>query len=372
MMASFVTLPRPLADDPQAFCLVCLMTANVETSADMDYLRDTLMSITDQTQKVGLFGLSLYLNADVCPDATEFISQTVLAIGDRLAAGGHVRVLNQRTAKPEMQQLQQLVQRIPGWLKQTPALIQKTWLVFTPHRAIWHPYRVEEYAGAIALTRPGMQLSAYPISCVCLLESTVDHPDQPALEALDGLSARDVDDAIAQGLIYHKRCPAERRAEWLSELHDLAVPLHIATDYFTAPDRQWIIGHNRFADSDFAFWIRVYNAQVFKTVFPGVEHWMLYWRRPANDDSIAHAASTPGSTPMRALPLVSQAQLREHAESIAEMWEVKHFQEAATNIRKEQVSLLGDEGGKSYMKICAETLIARAKARAEFEKIPKV
>jgi hypothetical protein len=85
---------------------------------------------------------------------------------------------------------------------------------------------------------------------------------------------------------------------------------------------------------------------------------------------VASAGKNEG-TPIRAVKGLGENALEEHAELVAEMWELEQFQQPATIIRKTQAEMLGGEDSRlrqRYLALCAEACIRRKRAMIEFTK----
>jgi hypothetical protein len=152
--------------------------------------------------------------------------------------------------------------------------------------------------------------------------------------------------------------------------------MRLAQEYFgcsPSGERQYLINTNRFTDSHFSVWARTYGGGEYKSIFPEINHWLLYWRREPNDEAVAHVASAGKNevTPIRAVKGLGENALEEHAELVAEMWELEQFQQPATIIRKTQAEMLGGEDSRlrqRYLALCAEACIRRKRAMIEFTK----
>ena len=75
--------------------------------------------------------------------------------------------------------------------------------------------------------------------------------------------------------------------------------------------------------------------------------------------------------PIRAVRGLAENALEEHAELVAEMWELEQFQQPAALVRKTQAEMLGTEESRvrqRYLALCAEACIRRHKAMQEFIK----
>ena len=362
--------------DPQAFLLGGLMEANIHTMRDWRDFIDSLMSIASQTQKLGLLGISIYLSPELFPQPHDTLTRTIFEIETALVGEGSLRVLNRKEAKRPMQHFQELVRRVPAWFKGSRPVLDNTWITLVPHRGIWHPQRVEKMSAAIAMTRPGNGLDEYKISTVCFLESTVDAPGEPRLKVEDGLSAADVQLAVEGGMLRTLVGDRMVHRRWLSEAHDLCTPLWLTAEFFNCPPnskRQFLINRNRFCDSDYAFWARTYQPDVYKSIFPNVTHWLVYWRREPDDNAIIHVAMAGKDdvVPVRAGNGLADGALEEHAQLIAEMWEIEHWQEPAKTTRMTQASMLGTEREPArmrYLKLCAEACIERHRELEAFIK----
>jgi hypothetical protein len=359
--------------DPRSFMVAGLMAANIYCDEDWRRFRDSIYSVARQEVKLGLFCLSVYVDRSYAEDSHSMMSATVLAIAEDLALDGTVQILRQKRPKPEMLQMQEMVTRIPRWLKMNTRLLDCMWLMFAPASGIWHPLRVYQYAAAIGGTRELEARAPYRLSSVCALEQCGTYeplpvdmgPDDVEQKLQDGAFGSDSVDPHAYFLFGRR----EQHNEWLSEMYDLAIPWWLARRFFledVPPARQWLIEKNRLCDSYFAYWTRTYDPENCKSLFLPFNHWFLYWSRAGKERTVGSLARASQQAPVRAVTLESEAQLREHAQLVAEMWEVEHWHQPAVNIRKLQVSMLDEEQGRRYMKMCVEQAVGRARVRDKF------
>lgn len=352
--------------DPESFLLVSFVAATIDTEGDWRDFCNSIQSIGDQVLKVGMLGISIHFKPGLYENPVDLLSKTVFSVTERLALGGWVQVLNQKRSKTVMHQYQELLTRLPAWIKKYHIQPEQTWVMFGTQRGIWHPYRAHAYATVIGTTRPGMEHADLPVSSVCAMEFTTD-PEEGDI----GMSPQDVEDGIQKGRITSVVWPREMAHKCMSMIHDLAVPLRIMQEYFIdpTPERQWLIQNNRLCDSHFSHWVRSYGAGAFKTLFPQLEHWLICCTKPGVDELLDMPEDPTRRTIVQVMPLPSAQMRRAHASLLAEMWEFTMWREIAANLRQAQVHLLGGSRtsrAKTYTKICADTIIDRAKQRNAF------
>lgn len=368
MSTAPVPLPIPMRLHPSTVNVIAVVAANVHKPSDWSLLSQSLASIRAQSIKPSMLFISCHVDPAFYPaGGVELFRQTILKDRVNLALDGDVRVLNQRRPKLQMHHYQDVAVRIRGKLNHDQALIDCSWIVFGPHQGFWHPLRLQTYVTAIAMSRPGGQFEDVDVSSVVALQNCVSTarlvPEEMTYEAIE--------EGCTNGLISCQTLINRAKVgSWMSEVHDIAMPLWLLEEYMLdAPrERQWLIENNALMDSSFAVWVRSYRPDVYKSLFPALGHWMIYWSRAKHDRTVTGTARVSATGALvSAIPLDgTERQLKEHAELISQMWELPNWQQVAVNVRKAQSSMLDEDTARKYLKFCAEEMIARKRERDAF------